>query len=127
MAIDIFDPQYVQKQQVLSLQRMAADQNTMRVQNYKQVAADWVAANIVNRDRGVPISALPTIPKKIVVDDAGNWFEVNFEDLSAPVLPPQVVAQSSPLRSATPAVDRLDQVLAALQYMNSKLDKLLSR
>jgi hypothetical protein len=127
MDINIFDPQYVQKQQVANLQRMAAEQNSMRVQRYKQASSDWVANNIHNRELGLPVTDLPIIPRKIVVTDDGEWKEVAFNDLQPPVLPAPVMAQSSPLRAAIPAVDRLDQVLAALQYMNSKLDTLLSR
>jgi hypothetical protein len=127
MDLDIFDPQYVQKQQVANLQRMAAEQNNLRVQRYKQASADWIAANLRNRDIGLPISELPTIPKKIVVSDEGEWTEVPFDDLQAPVLPAPVVVPSGSIRASLPAPDRLDQVLAALQYMNSKLDKLLSR
>jgi hypothetical protein len=127
METDIFDPRYVQKQQVLSLQRMAAEQNNLRVQRYQQASADWITANMRNRDMGLPIGELPTIPKKIAVSDQGDWTEAAFDDLQAPVLPTPVVVPSGSLRAAVPAVDRLDQVLAALQYMNSKLDTLLSR
>jgi hypothetical protein len=128
METNIFDPEYVQKQQVASLQRMAAEQNALRVQLYRQASADWVTTNTHNRDLGLPITPLPVMPKKIVVSDAGDWSEVAFDDLYAPVLPAPVVAPSS--GSLRPAgmvpPDRLDQVLAALERLNQKLDAVLA-
>jgi len=126
--ISIFDPDYVQKQQVASLQRMAAEQNALRVQRYQQASTDWITANLRNRDLGLPLSPLPVVPKKIVVSDSGDWSEVPFDGLDAPVLPAPVLASGSGSIRATTNVppDRLDQVIAILSVLNDKLDRLLA-
>jgi hypothetical protein len=125
---NIFDPDYVQKQQVASLQAMAAQQNAVRVQAYTGQCANWVTVNLRNRDLGVPLAAVPVVPKKIVVSDAGEWTELPFADLQPPVLPaPVAVAPATGLRPAGPVPpDRLDQVIAILGVLNDKLDRLLA-
>jgi hypothetical protein len=129
MDSNIFDPQYVQKQQVASLQQMAAQQNALRVQLYQQASTDWVTTNLRNRDLNLPVTPPPTMPKKIVVSDAGDWLEVPFDNLQVPVLPaPTVGLPSGSLRpSGSVPPDRTDQILAALQLLNGKLDTLLNR
>jgi len=125
---NIFDPAYVQKQQVASLQRMAAEQNALRLQLYQQASADWITANLRNRELSLPISPVPPIPKKIVVSDSGDWTEIPFDGLQTPVLPaPVPVAPNTGLRptSAVPP-DRLDQVIAILGIFNDKLDRILA-
>ena len=130
MESDIFDPNYVKKQQTASLRRMAAEQNALRVERFNQARADWIATNVHNRDLGLPITAVPIVPKRIVVDDEGEWTEVPFADLSAPVLPPAVPPQTgNPLTKLNPQAetDRHAQLLAVLTMLNSKLDTLLLR
>lgn len=124
MGTNIFDPDYVQKQQVLSLQRMAAEQNALRIQLYTQASGDWVLANTLNRDKGLPIAKLPAMPKKIVVGDDGQWTETAFLELVPPVLPPEVPPATTGSIRATGNVppDRLDQVLSILRLFNDKLD-----
>lgn len=130
MDLGIFDPQYVQKQQVASLQRMAAEQNALRVQLYQQASADWITANLRNRDLGLPLQPVPTAPKKITVDEQGNWTEGPFDSLQPPVLPAPVTPLPSgslrPSPSALPP-DRLDQIIAILAVLNSKLEALAPR
>lgn len=125
--INIFDPQYVQKQQAASLQRMAAEQNAARVQGYRSACDAWVATNTRNRDLGLPITPVPVIPRKIVVTDEGEWKEEAFTDLVTPVLPPPVVAQSSPLRAATLAKYRIDQLLAQNGAIYALLAKIAAK
>jgi hypothetical protein len=126
---NIFDPDYVKKQQLASLQRMAAEQNSLRVQLYTQASADWIAANVINRDKGLPIAALPTVPKKITVSDAGEWTEAPFADLVAPVLPPvqKLPGDGHSIAASNPPADRTDQVLACLRVLNAKLDALMAK
>jgi hypothetical protein len=124
MDTNIFDPNYVQQQQIASLQRLASEQNNFRVQRYKQQCADWIAANIINRDRNLPFTDLPPIPRKVVISDEGNWEESTFPDLLPPTLPTPVVVPSGSIKSPTPAPDRLDQVLAILKYFNQRFDTL---
>jgi hypothetical protein len=129
MEVNIFDPNYVQKQQVASLQNMAAQQNALRAQLYQQASADWVTTNVRNRDLGLAIAPLPTPPKKIVVTDDGQWTETPFDTLQPPVLPP-LAAQlpSGSLRPSGPIPpDRTDQLIGMLQVVNAKLDALLAR
>jgi hypothetical protein len=127
--LNIFDPQYVQKQQVASLQRMAAEQNALRVQLYQQACTDWVATNLRNRDLSLPLSPAPAAPKKILVSEAGDWLEAAFDNLQAPALPAAATPLPSGSLRATVNVpaDRTDQVLAMLQAINSKIEALLGR
>jgi hypothetical protein len=127
--LNIFDPQYVQKQQVASLQRMAAEQNALRVQLYQQASADWITTNLRNRDINQPISPAPSAPKKIVVGDAGDWQEMPFDNLQPPILPaPVAPLPSGSLRPAgLVPPDRTDQIIAILQVLNAKLDALLGK
>ena len=130
MDLNIFDPQYVQKQQVASLQRMAAEQNALRVQLYQQASADWVTTNLRNRDLGLALSALPAAPKKILVGDDGEWREAAFDDLQPPTLPAPVTplpASNSLRATVNVPPDRTDQILAILAVLNDKLDTLVKR
>jgi hypothetical protein len=112
--LSIFDPDYVRKNLVVSLRKQAADQNGLRYQSYVQASKDWVAANLHGRDLGLPIADLPIRPKKAVVDDAGEWHEVEWTDLLPPVLPAASGVPSSGAIAAKVGLpaDRLDQVLA---------------
>jgi hypothetical protein len=125
---DIFSPDYVQKQQVASLQRMAAEQNAARVQGYKLACDNWLQANSRNRDLGLPITPVPVIPKKITVGEDGEWFEAPFTDLAAPALPTPVIPPSSgSLRAAVPPVDRTDQLLAQNAVMYALLQRIAAK
>jgi hypothetical protein len=129
--ISIFDPQYVQKQQTANLQAMAAQQNAQRLQTYTGQCATWVTNNLRNRDLGLPLTAVPTIPNQITVADDGTWTEAPFvPPLQPPVLPPPVAPLPDAGKiAATTNVppDRIDQVIAILQLFNTKLDTLLKQ
>ena len=129
MDLSIFDLDYVQKQQVASLQRTAAEQNAIRVQLFRQASSDWVTTNVRNRELGLPLTPATVPPKKIVVTDAGEWTEAPNTELQSPVLPADPgPAKSSPLRATVnlPA-DRTDQIIQILQKLNGKLDSLLAK
>jgi hypothetical protein len=65
--INIFDPDYVQKQQLANLRRQADAQNAQREQQYKQASADWRTTNARNQELGLGITPLPTKPLRIEV------------------------------------------------------------
>lgn len=127
MDINIFDPDYVKNQQTASLQRMAAEQNALRVQQYKQASADWITTNIRNRDIGLPITALPTIPRKIVVTDAGEWTEAPFSELQPPALPLPVAAAGTPWKVGTTDESQHAQVLACLKLIYADLQAIKAK
>lgn len=118
MELNIFDPQYVQKQQIASLQQMAANQNALRVQAFQTACANYLSTQ--------GKAPVPVIPKKITVDEAGNWTEATFPDLVVPALPDPSPSTGS-LRPSVPVVDRTDQIIAILGVMNAKLDALAGK
>jgi hypothetical protein len=128
MSPNPFDPNYVQRQQTVSLQAMAEQQNDIRLQAYQGQCSTWTAVNLLNRDRGLPIAPVPAMPRKIVVSDAGEWTEEMFPGLQPPVLPAPVIppGDGHSLR-ASAGPDRLDQILAVLGVLNAKLDALAGK
>lgn len=128
MDISVFDPDYVQKQQVASLRRQADTQNGLRLGLYQQASADWITSNMRNRDLGLAITPQPTPPKLIVVSDAGVWSEVEWSQLKAPELPAPVITQSTGLRPDPSKVppDRIDQVIQGLGFIFAEVKSLES-
>lgn len=116
MDLGIFDPQYVQKQQVASQQQMAAQQNALRVAAFNQACSDYI--------QSYGKAPVPTVPKKIVVDPVtGSWSEASFSELSVPSLPTPAATTGTLLPFGQP-VDRIDQIIAILKVMNDKIDGL---
>jgi hypothetical protein len=127
MDLNVFDPKYVQSLQVASLQRMASEQNALRVQRFQQASADWITGNIRNRDMGLAPTEKPAIPKKIVVDpETGDWSDGAFDNLLQPELPAPVVVKSGSIANPAAAQpDRLDQALYCIGIAVDKLDQIL--
>jgi len=110
------------------MKAQAETQNAIRLSGYTQACADWIAANVSNRDLGLTLTDLPIKPKKQVVDAVGNVTEVTWEGLTTPVLPEQGLASSSSIKATTNVpMDRLDQVIACLSVLNEKLDKIVAK
>jgi hypothetical protein len=125
--INIFDPDYVQKMQVASLQTQADAQNALHLQLYQQACSDWINTNSINRDRSLAITPAPAKPQKQVVSDTGVTTLVDWTELQTPVLPALVLAPSTALKATVTTPDRIDQIIAALGVLNGKLDKIAAK
>lgn len=122
---------------------MAFDWNSLRKQQYErylgEVAArniaaraaygdqceTWIEVNIHNREMGLPLSAVPAVPRKEVLSDTGADFVTTWEafpDLVAPVLPPVVAGGSGSLVTPGAPGDKLDTVLFALGVIKNDID-----
>ena len=123
MDTNVFDPDWVNQQRIASLRKQADDQNSLHLQQYNGAAADWVTNNLRNRDLGLPITAVPTPPAKIVVDDSGNDSRIDWPGLQPPILPPPVLNTGTGGIRATAGLppDRIDQILAMLRAIGAKL------
>lgn len=117
-SLDPFDPDYVKKNTILSLQKQADDENALRLQAFNN-------ACIVYFREGAK-APVPVIPNKVYIDlNTGQRSESTWPGLVVPTLPPPVLSTGSPVPTTT-VPDRTDQIIAMLKIMNDKLDRLLA-
>jgi hypothetical protein len=85
---------------VRTMQEKADAKYEDELKNWKQAAADWVAAGVITRDNGGTVGPFVKIaPARVVfgVDDNGNLTQTSVTDSSIekPVLPPASAKQPS--------------------------------
>jgi hypothetical protein len=68
---------------------------------YKQGLANWILANVQNRDLGLPLSAPPTPPQRVVIYATGAGTQSQY---SAPVDPSLPNAVLPPAGAGAPSV-----------------------
>lgn len=120
----MFDWQTLRKEIYQKMLAAAADRNLAAVAAYKDKCANWIEVNVRNREMGLAITPVPTVPKKEVIQDTGSEFVTVYEeftDLQPPVLPAPVVGVKSEFKAGNPNAE----VLFALGVIKQDLDKIL--
>jgi hypothetical protein len=91
VGFDQFSWATVRANQIRSLQVQARADNERAKAAYEDKKKTWVEVNKINRDRGLAISPVPTVPLELVVnDDGSNTYKAFVPALIGPELPPQV-------------------------------------
>jgi hypothetical protein len=96
--------------------------------SYSQAADDWVAANVANRDNGLPLTQFTkAVPARVLfaVDNSGHITQTSATDASvkAPVLPPETPKTAS-IGFTTGAVvqsNKIDDIYAMLSTIYSAM------
>jgi hypothetical protein len=120
---NFFDTDYAAKMNTYLAQQQAAHDNREAHDAFVLASRNWVAANTLNREKGLPITISPVPPTQTVVDDDGTVRHVPFGDLSRPTLPAVAVTPSAqPVPQAVNVpLDRTDIMMGMLRQIYDEL------
>lgn len=123
--VDVMDPNYLNLLNIFNSQQKQAAANQKAHDEFLQLADSWKRLAQSQLDHGLPVPLPPVPPPMTTINDDGSITHPPFPDLATPSLAPVHSVPPVSMFGASPALDRTDVLMAQMQVVNSKLDRLL--